>query len=394
MRVAARAGGVRPAAGRSRPDAQAPLWRSVAVFRIASLGYAAVLLAVGRANYRHVLLAWAILAAMTGWTVLTTLAYAAPARRTRWLLTADLLVTGAALFSTVAVQYPASIQNAVMPLTATWVAGPVLAWAVAEGPWAGLAAAGVLAACDLTLRHQHLQFVYRSPVLNGSVLLILSGLVVGYVATLVERAEQALQRATELDAASRERERLARGIHDSVLQVLALLQRRGAEAGGTAAELGRLAGEQESVLRALISDPLEPVSAGELDLCALLAGAGSDTVSVITPADPVLLPGHCARELNAAVQAALDNVLKHCGPQARAWVLIDDEGPAVSVTVRDDGPGIPAGRLAEAAADGRLGVSQSIKGRIGDLGGSVSLTSAAGTGTEIRLRVPRGEQRA
>jgi signal transduction histidine kinase len=75
-------------------------------------------------------------------------------------------------------------------------------------------------------------------------------------------------------------------------------------------------------------------------------------------------------------------------------VLIDDEGAAVGVTVRDDGPGIPEGRLAEAAADGRLGVSQSIHGRIRDLGGSVSLTSAAGAGTEVRLRVPRTGLRA
>ena len=62
-----------------------------------------------------------------------------------------------------------------------------------------------------------------------------------------------MQRATEIEAASRERERLARGIHDSVLQVLALVQRRGAEAGGEAAEIGRLAGEQEAALRALIA---------------------------------------------------------------------------------------------------------------------------------------------
>ena len=51
--------------------------------------------------------------------------------------------------------------------------------------------------------------------------------------------------AAQVEAATRERERLARGIHDSVLQVLALVRRRGEELGGEAAELGRLAGEQE-----------------------------------------------------------------------------------------------------------------------------------------------------
>jgi signal transduction histidine kinase len=70
-------------------------------------------------------------------------------------------------------------------------------------------------------------------------------------------------------------------------------------------------------------------------------------------------------------------------------VLVDDEGAVVTVTIRDDGPGIPAGRLAEAAAEGRLGVSQSISGRISDLGGSADISSTPGSGTEVRLRVPR-----
>ena len=50
-------------------------------------------------------------------------------------------------------------------------------------------------------------------------------------------------------------------------------------------------------------------------------------------------------------------------------MLIEDEGETVTVSVRDEGPGIPDGRLAEAAAQGRLGVAQSIRGRIADLGG-------------------------
>ncbi len=369
---------------------QAPLWRSIAVFRFASLGYAAILLVVGHDNYSRIPLAWGILAAMTAWTVTTTIAYAGSARHSRVLLGIDVIVTAAALFSTDIVQYPQSISHAAMPLTATWVAGPVLAWAVADGVRAGMASGLVLGICDLSLRHQPLTQFYRSRDLNGAVLLLLAGAAVGYVSTLAITAERALQRATEIEAASRERERLARGIHDSVLQVLALVQRRGAESGGAAAELGQLAGEQEAALRALIATGTQtgPPS-GELDLRALLTSEASAAVSVITPADPVLLDGETAREMTAAVRAALDNVRRHCGPQTRAWVLVDDEGEAVGVTVRDDGPGIPDGRLAQAAADGRLGVSQAIGGRIRDLGGSVAITSAAGAGTEVRLRVPR-----
>jgi signal transduction histidine kinase len=61
----------------------------------------------------------------------------------------------------------------------------------------------------------------------------------------------------------------------------------------------------------------------------------------------------------------------------------------VTVTIRDDGPGIPSGRLAEAAAAGRLGVSHSIRGRLRDLGGSAVISSVPGEGTEVELRLPR-----
>ena len=77
-------------------------------------------------------------------------------------------------------------------------------------------------------------------------------MVVGHLARLAAEVETERRHVLEVEAANRERERLARDIHDSVLQVLALVQRRGAEVGGEAAELGRLAGEQEAALRALV----------------------------------------------------------------------------------------------------------------------------------------------
>jgi signal transduction histidine kinase len=218
------------------------------------------------------------------------------------------------------------------------------------------------------------------------VLLLLAGIAVGHVSRLGAEAQEQLRRAVELEAVTRERERLARDIHDSVLQVLSLVQRRGAEIGGAAAELGVLAGEQEAALRSLVS----PVRTdGANDLRELLTPFASATVSLATPAQPVTLPPHVAREVAAAVGAAVSNVRRHAGPQARAWILVEDDLDAVTVSIRDDGPGIAPGRLDEAAKDGRLGVAQSIRGRIHDLGGDVSIVSAPGRGTEIELRIPR-----
>lgn len=91
----------------------------------------------------------------------------------------------------------------------------------------------------------------------------------------------------------------------------------------------------------------------------------------------------------AAVRACLNNVERHVGPDAPAWVLLEDLGSQVVVTVRDEGPGIPAGRLDEAAAEGRLGVSQSICGRVADLGGTATLVTAPGQGVEWELTFPR-----
>jgi signal transduction histidine kinase len=196
---------------------QAPLWRSIAVFRFASLAYAAVLLVIRHQYYAHWSWAWAVVAAMTAWTVVSTLAYASPARRTWLVLGADLVLTVLALLSTGVLQTASAARNGVMPVTATWLAGPALAWAVVGGARAGAVAAVVLGGATVWLRHQPVGGVYQSTALDGPVILLIAAMLVGYVSTLATRAEQALQRATEIEAASRERERLARTIHDSVL---------------------------------------------------------------------------------------------------------------------------------------------------------------------------------
>ncbi len=69
-------------------------------------------------------------------------------------------------------------------------------------------------------------------------------------------------------------------------------------------------------------------------------------------------------------------------------MLLEDAPGAVTVTVRDEGPGIPADRLPQAEAEGRLGVSQSIVARVADIGGTATLDSGP-HGTEWELVVPR-----
>jgi signal transduction histidine kinase len=370
-----------------------PLWRALAVFRFASVGYAALRLGlVDRAEYSRPGWAWAVIALMAAWTVATTFGYARRGLRSRLLL-ADLAVTVGLMLSTTVLQYPDATAHGALPVTATWMAGPVLAWAIRYGRRAGTVVALIVAACDFAL----LRGAALSTALNGAVLLVLAGWLVGHLARLAAEVQAERQHVTEVEAASRERDRLARDIHDSVLQVLALVQRRGAEAGGAAAELGRLAGQQEAALRALVGDGRAtarpagraPGGPDQVDLRQLVLPAQTDRVTVSVPAEPVPLKRTAAAELTAAVRAALDNVARHCGPDARAWVLVEDEPGLVRVTIRDDGPGIPDGRLAEAAAAGRLGISHSISGRLRDLGGTAAVSSEPGEGTEVELRLPR-----
>lgn len=279
-----------------------PLWRAIAAFRFASLGYAALLAILNRAYYSRLDWALVVIAAMTAWTVATTVAYAHPERRTPVLLGTDLAVTAGLLLSTLALQYPQAMRHGVMPVTGIWVAGPVLAWAVRYGRRAGTISALVMSGCDFVLRHGDLAVV-----LNGVVLLLLAGWTIGHVARLAAEVEAERQHAAAVEAASRERERLARGIHDSVLQVLALVQRRGAEAGGEAAELGRLAGEQEAALRSLVGGAraggAPPAAAldpdGDVDLRALVLPAQAERVTVSVPAQAVRLERTAAEELAA-----------------------------------------------------------------------------------------------
>jgi signal transduction histidine kinase len=357
----------------------------VAVFRVLTLGYAAALIVHDHHGYARPGIGFAALAAISAWTAVTVTAYARPRRRTPWLICTDVAVAVLLVVSTRLVDTAGQVSAGAPTIPAAWAASPVLACAVAGGPVGGLAAGAVIAAADLIERQALSQNTF-----NNIVLLLIAGGVGGYVVQLGLRAEAATARAASREAQTAERERIARGIHDSVLQVLALVNSRGRELGGEAAELARLAGEQESALRSLVSGaPAAQPGGGLLNLSPLLQPLGSSRVTVSCPASPVLLADAAARALACAAGAAIDNMRQHAGADASAWVLVEDDGAAVSVTIRDDGAGFAEGRLADAAAAGRLGVAQSISGRLRDVGGNARVTSAPGQGTQVELRVSR-----
>lgn len=389
-----------------RMSVEQPLWRALAGYRVLTLVYAIGLFISAHDEVARPWVAIAYYAVLAAWTLATLPRVANAASCTKRFLAVDLTIALGGILLTRLAETPARIDAGAPTLPSIWTAGAVLAFAI-KGGWRWAAFASTLvAAANLV----HRSGVPTRDTVHMVLLVWIASIAIGYVVEVARASERTLARALEIEAATRERERLARDIHDSVLQVLAMVQRRGAVIGGEAAELGRMAGEQEVALRTLVSGGMVPVSrvseditegavvraveepddsAGPVDLRALLAPYAGAKVSLAEPGAPVALAPPAARELAAAVGAALDNVRKHAGEHARAWILVEDEPDEVIVTVRDDGPGIPEGRLAQAEGEGRLGVALSIRGRLRDLGGSAELISVPGQGTEVELKVPK-----
>ncbi|MEV6107617.1 DUF5931 domain-containing protein [Streptomyces sp. NPDC051940] len=402
------------ARGPVRMSVEQPLWTALTWFRVLTLVYALTGWSMRQDEVLRPGLGWAFMGVLTVWTAATFRRVSSAERCTFRFLFADISVALTGILLTMAVETDERILAGEATLPSIWTAGAVLGFAIKGGWRWGAGAATAIGISNI---------VERGSIVQGNihniVLLMVASTAIGYIVEVARVSERTLARALQIEAATRERERLARDIHDSVLQVLSMVQRRGAAIGGEAAELGALAGEQEVALRTLVAGgpsgppgaddeataragrrarllrPRTPAPApdpepsGPVDLRPLLAGYAGTRVSYAEPGTPVLLPAPAARELAAAVGAALDNVARHAGGDARAWILLEDEPDAVLVTVRDDGPGIPAGRLAAAEGEGRLGVAQSIRGRMRDIGGTADFVSVPGQGTEVELRAPR-----
>ena len=360
---------------------QDTMFRALAVLRFVVLVNAVGIYVLRYSAYDHPLLGALVMASMALWTGFVVWAYAAPSRRTPWLLVADLLVAVLAIGLSPYVKGE-SLQAT---LPGFWVMGVVLAWAILWRWAGGLAAAVVVVVADLAVRGDFTQQAY-----GNIFLLVLGGAIVGFLSGLLQQTARERDVAQRAAASATERQRLARVVHDGVLQALALVQRRAPELGPEGADLGRLAGEQEVRLRALVQqDSLDLAPGGDEDLAQRLSALQTQQVHVAVPGTSATLPAATAAEVVAAVESCLSNVRHHVGPDAEAWVLLEELGDRWVVSVRDDGPGIPEGRLEASAAEGRLGVQQSIVGRMQDLGGTASVRTAPGQGTEWELAVPR-----
>jgi signal transduction histidine kinase len=181
---------------------------------------------------------------------------------------------------------------------------------------------------------------------------------------------------------SEERASVAAHLHDSVLQTLALIQRN----ADSPAAVARLARSQERELRTWL---YEPAVATGGTWAGLVAGAVAEieddhafTIEPVVVGDAPLDDALSA--LGAAAREALLNAAKHSGaPSADLYSEVTPE--RVSVFVRDRGKGFDPATV----PDDRRGLRDSVTGRLTRLGGTATVRSAVGEGTEVELVLPR-----
>ena len=176
-----------------------------------------------------------------------------------------------------------------------------------------------------------------------------------------------------------ERAEIAAHLHDSVLQTLALIQRR----AGNETDVVRLARAQERELRGwLYRDPGK--EAGQLSESIKTAAAEVEdslghAVDVVTVGDCAMTERHEA--LVQAAREAMLNAARHGGGAVSVYLEVTDG--AAEVFVKDRGPGFDP----DAVPADRMGVRESIVGRMNRHGGTATINSTE-DGTEVRLRLP------
>jgi signal transduction histidine kinase len=253
------------------------------------------------------------------------------------------------------------------------LARPGVAWVLAGGVVLGVAGVVLLLATTGQLDDARNGF--------ASTLVILVGVALA-TAPLWRRLLASRQAERTARVRSEERAAVAAHLHDSVLQTLALIQRHADDATA----VSRLARGQERELRTWLYEPAVATGGTWAGLVAQTVAAVEDdhalTVDSVVVGDVPL--DDALAGLGAATREALVNAAKHSGA-ASADLYTEVSSERVSVFVRDRGSGFDAGAV---PAD-RRGLRDSVTGRLTRLGGTATVRSAPGEGTEVELVLPR-----
>lgn len=208
-----------------------------------------------------------------------------------------------------------------------------------------------------------------------------------------------------------ERDRIARELHDSIAQVLGVIHIglrglvpkvrlvAGNNAATEIAELADIADEgYKDVREAILGLSNSTASTGEgLEgalgeyLGKFSRQTGIKTTLDCDPAAGRALTPRSEVQLLRVVQEALTNVRKHAGAYHAAVSLVEDHG-VVTLEVTDDGSGFDPSRIEEALDHG-FGMT-AMRERVEQIGGTLEVHTAPGTGTRVVIRLQQEEMRA
>lgn len=210
------------------------------------------------------------------------------------------------------------------------------------------------------------------------------------------RMMQDLSEERTMRIRAQERAEVAAHVHDSVLHTLTLIQRNADQPR----EVARLARAQERELRTWLyktdggksagdtDDPEQPQNLGD----AVRAAAAEVEDYHGVPVEVVIV-GDCPLDdgLSAQIQSAREamvNAAKYGGEGGAVQVFAEVEGRTVFISVRDRGPGFDL----DSVPSDRMGVRESIIGRMQRNGGTARLRSTPGEGTEVELEMERAAE--
>ncbi len=243
----------------------------------------------------------------------------------------------------------------------------------------GLGAGLVIAAGVVFLYATDALTAVRDVVLAVIVAVVVLGVIFAPWVTRLARS-LAAERAERVR--SQARAEMGAHLHDSVLQTLALVQKRADDPRAVAA----LARTQERELRAWLAGREgghERLAAALEAAAGEVEGAHGTSVEVVVVGDVEL--DERTGALVAASREAMVNAAKFA-PGVPVDVFAEVGEECVSVFVRDRGPGFAP---AAVPAD-RRGVRESIVGRMARHGGRAQIHSEPGAGTEVELTMPVG----
>jgi signal transduction histidine kinase len=342
-----------------------------------------------------------MLAIMLGWTAWLTMA---AVRRTEQVLAIDLLVAILALFVSGWVGPQGQLITDHPTFAGAYPMAAVAAWATVRGVRGGLVAGVAIALCLPVGYYLNgvtvfsISFLDGLSLIGGALAYVVLGAAIGIATSQFERVSLRLAEGRAVVASLRERERIAAHIHDDVLQRLGHIRKYGGDLADrgdvTATELRALmadVGRQEGSLRRLVLAEDDHTPSGTRSLVeaiATVAGGYRQWPIRLVDSGQIPVSGEIAAEVAAAVNELLGNVVKHASAE-HVWISVLDHGAVITVDVRDDGVGF-AYDESELAASGRLGLAVSVRARLERLGGSVTIRSRPGRGTEVRLELRSG----